>query len=176
MADELDEFLRQAAQRRMQRQQEKQAKQNPPNASVPQAPPRQQRPNPPKSKPAPSRDLSGARPTVFEDTTSVEDRSLEPSIAQRHVTTEIDLADEGIDSYVRSTMGDATQLGSLQNRSKGKTTTNKSKPTQQSDERPSVQQRPNDVVGSSELVRQLRDPKTLRMAILAHEILRRPYQ
>jgi hypothetical protein len=120
--------------------------------------------------------LSGARPTVFEDTTSVEDRSLEPSIAQRHVTTEIDLADEGIDSYVRSTMGDATQLGSLQNRSKGKKTTNKSKPTQQSDERPSVQQRPNDVVGSSELVRQLRDPKTLRMAILAHEILRRPYQ
>lgn len=176
MADELDEFLRQAAQRRMQRQQEKQAKQNPPLAPGPQAPPRQQRPNPPKSKPAPSRDLSGARPTVFEDTTSVEDRSLEPSIAQRHVTTDIDLADEGIDSYVRSTMGDATQLGSLQNRSKGKKTTNKSKSTQQSEERPSVQQRPNDVVGSSELVRQLRDPKTLRMAILAHEILRRPYQ
>lgn len=176
MADELDEFLRQAAQRRMQRQQEKQAKQNPPSVPVPQAQSRQQRPNPPKSKPTPPRDLSGSRPAVFDDATSIENRSLEPSIAQRHVTTDIDLADEGIDSYVRSTMGDATQLGSLQSRSKGKKAMNKSKPTQQSEERPSVQQRPNDVVGSSELIRQLRDPKTLRMAILAHEILRRPYK
>jgi hypothetical protein len=174
MADELDDFLRQAAQRRMQRQQEKNANQKPATAAVPQS--RPQRANPPRPNPKPPKDLSGTRPAIFEDPSSIEDRSLEPSIAQRHVSTDIDLADEGMDSYVRATMGDASKLSHLQNRAKGKKSSTKTKTTNQSDQAPSVQQRPNDVVGSSELITQLRDPKTLRMAILAHEILKRPYQ
>lgn len=177
MADELDEFLRQAAQRRMQRQQEKQARQSSvPTAApapVPSTPNRQ--PAPPRAKPAPRSDFSQPRPAIFDDNTPVADRSLEPSIAQRHVTTQIDQADEGIDAYVRSTIGESSSLGNLQNSQQTKKG-GKKKSGNQSEERPTIEQRPNDIVGSSELIRQLRDPKTLRMAILAHEILRRPYQ
>jgi hypothetical protein len=165
MADELDEFLKQAAQRRMQRQQQKQP----------------QTPTPPKPRPNPQPEFSKPRPTVFEDNSPVADRSLEPSISDRHVTTQIDQADEGIDAYVRSTIGSPTNLGDLQNRplqdkSQLKKQSEKKKSDNKSEERPTIHQRPNDIVGSSELIRQLRDPKTLRMAILAHEILRRPYQ
>lgn len=168
MADELDEFLKQAAQRRMQRQQQKQS---PPLAGKPEATSSSSKSNSAKSKPQTSRDLSSNKPDVFQEQTPVANRSLEPSISQRHVSTQIDQRDEGIDAYVRSTIGEASTLGGLQKGSKGK------KGSQaKSDERPMVEHRPNDIVGSSELIRQLRDPKTLRMAILAHEILRRPYK
>ncbi|MCE2799308.1 MAG: hypothetical protein LW724_07095 [Planctomycetaceae bacterium] len=166
MADELDEFLKQAAQRRMQRQEQKQPKK--PTAPRP--------PGAPKPPSAPSRDLSQSRPAVFEDNTPVAERSLEPSISGRHVTTQIDQADEGIDDYVRSTIGIASSLGELKNRTQNKKPGTTAKSVNQSEERPTILQRPNDIVGSSEMIRQLRDPKTLRMAILAHEILRRPYQ
>jgi hypothetical protein len=168
MADELDEFLKQAAQRRMERQQQKK-----PAAPKPAGTPKSSAPK--TAAPAP-RDFSGKRPAVFEDATPVSERSLEPSISKRHVSTQIDQADEGIDDYVRSTIGDAASLGDLKNRTKQKKPGGNTKSVNQSDERPVVEQRPNDIVGSSELIRQLRDPKTLRMAILAHEILRRPYQ
>jgi len=168
MADELDEFLKQAAQRRMQRQQEKQSRQiaGKPNSvsqdsKAPQA----------KAKKNSTRDLSSPRPDVFQEQPPVANRSLEPTIAERHVSSQIDKSDEGIDAYVRSTIGEASSLGGLKNRGKGK-----KEGKGKSDERPEVEQRPNDIVGSSELIKQLRDPKTLRMAILAHEILKRPYQ
>lgn len=168
MADELDEFLKQAAQRRMERQQQKK-----PTGPKPVAAPK---PNGRKPAPPAPRDLSGQRPNVFENNAPISERSLEPSISSRHVTTQIDQADEGIDDYVRATIGDAANLGDLKNRNKQKKPGAKTKSANQSEERPTVEQRPNDIVGSSELIRQLRDPKTLRMAILAHEILRRPYQ
>lgn len=168
MADELDEFLKQAAQRRMERQQQKK-----PTGPKPVAAPK---PNGRKPAPPAPRDLSGQRPNVFENNSPISERSLEPSISSRHVTTQIDQADEGIDDYVRSTIGDAANLGDLKNRNKQKKPGAKTKSANQSEERPTIEQRPNDIVGSSELIRQLRDPKTLRMAILAHEILRRPYQ
>ncbi len=172
MADELDEFLKQAAQRRMERQQQKKPTSPKPAGPKPAAP----RPTGQKTASPAPRDLSGQRPGVFADNAPVSERSLEPSISNRHVTTQIDQADEGIDDYVRSTIGDAANLGDLKNRNKQKKPGAKTKSVNQSDERPTVEQRPNDIVGSSELIRQLRDPKTLRMAILAHEILRRPYQ
>jgi hypothetical protein len=92
------------------------------------------------------------------------------------VSTNIDLADEGIDAYVRSTIGDGASLGELQKRPNQKQQAKKNSSENKSDERPTVSQSATSLVGSSELVKQLRDPKTLRMAILAHEILRRPYQ
>lgn len=168
MADELDEFLKQAAQRRMQRQQEKQSRQI---AGKPKSVSQESKAIGPKAKKQSPKDLSSPRPDVFEDQAPVANRSLEPSIAERHVSSQIDQIDEGIDAYVRSTIGEASRLGGLKNRQKGK-----KEGKGKSDERPEVEQRPNDIVGSSELIHQLRDPKTLRMAILAHEILRRPYQ
>ncbi|MFM8572986.1 MAG: hypothetical protein ACKOAU_15430 [Pirellula sp.] len=173
MADELDEFLKQAAQRRMQRQQEKQVRQNP---GAPTSKPQSRPPAPSKQKSPPPKDLSQARPAIFEDDRSIADRTLEPSISQRHVSTNIDLADEGIDAYVRSTIGDGASLGELQKRPNQKQQAKKNSSENKSDERPTVSQSATSLVGSSELVKQLRDPKTLRMAILAHEILRRPYQ
>jgi hypothetical protein len=186
MADELDDFLKQAAQRRMQRQQEKQTRQSPnnpnpnPNSTNPNN--RVEKPTAQKTaarvpKNTPAREVAQPRPNLFDEEQRLADRALEPSIAQRHVTTQIDQADEGIEAYVRSTIGEASTLGSLHSRPKGeKKGAPKSKSANKSDERPTIQQRPNEIVDSSEFVRQLRDPKTLRMAILAHEILRRPYQ
>ncbi len=186
MADELDDFLKQAAQRRMQRQQEKQTRQSPnnpnpnPNSTNPNN--RVEKPTAQKTaarvpKNTPAREDAQPRPNLFDEEQRLADRALEPSIAQRHVTTQIDQADEGIEAYVRSTIGEASTLGSLHSRPKGdKKGAAKSKSANKSDERPTIQQRPNEIVDSSEFVRQLRDPKTLRMAILAHEILRRPYQ
>ena len=184
MADELDDFLKQAAQRRMQRQQEKQTRQSPnspnPNSTNPNN--RVEKPTAQKTaarvpKNTPAREVAQPRPNLFDEEQRLADRALEPSIAQRHVTTQIDQADEGIEAYVRSTIGEASTLGGLHSRPKGdKQGAATSKSTNKSDERPTIHQRPNEIVDSSEFVRQLRDPKTLRMAILAHEILRRPYQ
>ena len=184
MADELDDFLKQAAQRRMQRQQEKQTRQSPnspnPNSTNPNN--RVEKPTAQKTaarvpKNTPAREVAQPRPNLFDEEQRLADRALEPSIAQRHVTTQIDQADEVIEAYVRSTIGEASTLGGLHSRPKGdKKGAAKSKSTNKSDERPTIHQRPNEIVDSSEFVRQLRDPKTLRMAILAHEILRRPYQ
>jgi hypothetical protein len=199
MADELDEFLKQAAQRRMRRQQEGKRSEasNSPSAptsrSAPAGNPSQQpkgpnspapRPNQPKSElrlaPPQAQPYSQTRGNVFDEDAALAERQIESSLANRHVSTPIDLADEGIDGYVRSNMRDASTLGDIQNRDREKkrVASTKKKPTSTStsSEQPEVHSRPNDNLGSSDLIHQLRNPQTLRMAILAHEILRRPYQ
>ena len=199
MADELDEFLKQAAQRRMRRQQEGKRSEasNSPSAptsrSAPAGNPSQQpkgpngpapRPTQPKSQdrlaPPQAQPYSQTRGNVFDEDAALAERQIESSLANRHVSTPIDLADEGIDGYVRSNMRDASTLGDIQNRDREKkrVASTKKKPTSTStsSEQPAVHSRPNDNLGSSDLIHQLRNPQTLRMAILAHEILRRPYQ
>jgi hypothetical protein len=199
MADELDEFLKQAAQRRMRRQQESKRSEasnsssGPISRSAPAGNPSQQpkgpngpapRPTQPKSEPrlAPpqAQPYSQTRGNVFDEDAALAERQIESSLANRHVSTPIDLADEGIDGYVRSNMRDASTLGDIQNRDREKkrvaSTKKKSTSTSTSSEQPMVHSRPNDNLGSSDLIHQLRNPQTLRMAILAHEILRRPYQ
>ena len=202
MADELDEFLKQAAQRRMRRQQESKrpgaadSSSAPISRSVPagnpsQQPQQPQRPNvpagnstKPKSEvrlaPPQAKPYSQTRGNVFDEDAALAQRQIESSLANRHVSTPIELADEGIDGYVRSNMRDASTLGDIQNRDREKkrvdSTKKKSTSTSTSSEQPMVHSRPNDNLGSSDLIHQLRNPQTLRMAILAHEILRRPYQ
>jgi hypothetical protein len=199
MADELDEFLKQAAQRRMRRQQEGKRSEasNSPSAptsrSAPAGNPSQQpkgpngpapRPSQPRSEvrlaPPQAQPYSKTRGNVFDEDAALAERQIESSLANRHVSTPIDLADEGIDGYVRSNMRDASTLGDIQNRDREKkrVASTKKKPTSTStsSEQPMVHSRPNDNLGSSDLIHQLRNPQTLRMAILAHEILRRPYQ
>jgi hypothetical protein len=199
MADELDEFLKQAAQRRMRRQQEGKRSEasNSPSAptsrSAPAGNPSQQpkgpngpapRPTQPRSEvrlaPPQAQPYSKTRGNVFDEDAALAERQIESSLANRHVSTPIDLADEGIDGYVRSNMRDASTLGDIQNRDREKkrVASTKKKPTSTStsSEQPMVHSRPNDNLGSSDLIHQLRNPQTLRMAILAHEILRRPYQ
>jgi hypothetical protein len=199
MADELDEFLKQAAQRRMRRQQESKRSEAsnsssaPISRSAPAGNPSQQpkgpkgpapRPTQPKSEvrlaPPQAQPYSQTRGNVFDEDAALAERQIESSLANRHVSTPIDLADEGIDGYVRSNMRDASTLGDIQNRDREKkrVASTKKKPTSTStsSEQPAVHSRPNDNLGSSDLIHQLRNPQTLRMAILAHEILRRPYQ
>lgn len=199
MADELDEFLKQAAQRRMRRQQESKRSEAsnsssaPISRSAPAGNPSQQpkgpkgpapRPTQPKSElrlaPPQAQPYSQTRGNVFDEDAALAERQIESSLANRHVSTPIDLADEGIDGYVRSNMRDASTLGDIQNRDREKkrvaSTKKKSTSTSTSSEQPMVHSRPNDNLGSSDLIHQLRNPQTLRMAILAHEILRRPYQ
>jgi hypothetical protein len=199
MADELDEFLKQAAQRRMRRQQESKRSEasnspsGPISRSAPAGNPSQQpkgpngpapRPTQPKSElrlaPPQAQPYSQTRGNVFDEDAALAERQIESSLANRHVSTPIDLADEGIDGYVRSNMRDASTLGDIQNRDREKkrvaSTKKKSTSTSTSSEQPAVHSRPNDNLGSSDLIHQLRNPQTLRMAILAHEILRRPYQ
>jgi len=199
MADELDEFLKQAAQRRMRRQQvgKRSEASNSPSAptsrSAPAGNPSQQpkgpnspapRPTQPKSElrlaPPQAQPYSQTRGNVFDEDAALAERQIESSLANRHVSTPIDSAHEGIDGYVSSNMRDASTLGDIQNRDREKkrVASTKKKPTSTStsSEQPAVHSRPNDNLGSSDLIHQLRNPQTLRMAILAHEILRRPYQ
>jgi hypothetical protein len=199
MADELDEFLKQAAQRRMRRQQEGKRSEasNSPSApssrSAAAGNPSQQpkgpnspapRPTQPKSEvrlaPPQAQPYSQTRGNVFDEDAALAERQIESSLANRHVSTPIDSAHEGIDGYVSSNMRDASTLGDIQNRDREKkrVASTKKKPTSTStsSEQPAVHSRPNDNLGSSDLIHQLRNPQTLRMAILAHEILRRPYQ
>ena len=199
MADELDEFLKQAAQRRMRRQQESKRSEASNSASAPNSRsaaagnPSQQskgpngpapRPTQPKSElrlaPPQAQPYSQTRGNVFDEDAALAERQIESSLANRHVTTPIDSAHVGIDGYVSSNMRDASTLGDIQNRDREKkrVASTKKKPTSTStsSEQPAVHSRPNDNLGSSDLIHQLRNPQTLRMAILAHEILRRPYQ
>ena len=142
------------------------------------------RPTQPKSEvrlaPPQAQPYSQTRGNVFDEDAALAERQIESSLANRHVSTPIDSAHEGIDGYVISNMRDASTLGDIQNRDREKkrVASTKKKPTSTStsSEQPAVHSRPNDNLGSSDLIHQLRNPQTLRMAILAHEILRRPYQ
>jgi hypothetical protein len=170
MADELDEFLRQAAARRAQRQQQSASPKNA-NASRPaEAIPRSN--NTPSS-------------TNADNQSRIEQRRLEPSLANRHVTTDIDQSDERIDAYVVDTMQSQLRSNSatassnpLPSKSKKKSATGSSArdSLQESATAPQSQPQNQAQVSSRDLIHQLRNPETLRMAIIAHEILRRPYQ
>lgn len=175
MADELEEFLRQAAARRQQRQ--KGAGSKPASGG--------QAAKPAAAGRAPDRFAGSSKEGVGntgagvarggvqstrDDSVRVEQRRLEPSLANRHVETGIDQADEQIDAYVDKTMAsDLRPMGQgSMTSSKGNLHASASAPRSQ----PQVQAQ----VSSKDLIRQLRNPDTLRMAIIAHEILRRPYE
>jgi hypothetical protein len=158
MADELDEFLRQAAARRAQRQQQAGATKqstNQPSAKTPDTPSR------------------------------IEPRRLESSLSERHPTSNIEQTDERIDAYVSNTMqsqlrSTITTASSNQLPSKAKnpmaTISGTRDSQQESATAPQSQPQNQAQISSRDLIHQLRNPETLRMAIIAHEILRRPYQ
>lgn len=180
MADELEEFLRQAAARRQQRQKSAGSKpvsggQTTGSGAAGQA----------AGGRAPDRFAGSSKEGVgnkgaastrsgseraSEQPGRVEQRRLEPSLVNRHVQTQIDQADEQIDAYVDKTMAsDLRPMGKdSMTSSKGNLHATASAPQSQ----PQVQAQ----VSSKDLIRQLRNPETLRMAIIAHEILRRPYE
>ena len=195
MIDNLDDFLRQAAERRAKRQQEKNTSGNPRNApSTTPSPPRasqQQAPQqqaPPQTAsstrqaprprqvfnspnaPAPATSVPGpSTPPVIADTASGSGTvfgSFEPSLSRRHVESDLEYADERMESHLNEAFSNTI-------RSKDGVRT-----LRQSEAAPGTTGGPasKQLINAGDLKQQLRNPQTLRLAILAQEVLKRPYQ
>lgn len=187
MSDNLDDFLRQAAERRAKRQQQKSSRpvQENPNASAgnprPSAPPSRNVPpptrpaQPPASQPRQSFPSPNTKPktqVVVADAVAeavADGRSnvgnLQPSLASRHVESNLEYADERMEDHLKQAFN--SEIRSAQ----GVRTLRQSEPAPGS-----TGIRPDqNLITSGDLKSQLRNPQTLRLAILAQEILKRPY-
>ncbi len=182
MSDELDDFLRQAAQRRQQRQQQraqggKAAPANP--AEQPQT--RSQRSAPPPVTPS----LSSANPSTPDanartGTPIPKVRTLEPTLANRHVESDLSYADERMEGHIKEVFrseGSFKPLSDSSGRSSDFSASSNYSPADNkaSSESPTGAPASKAMVSSGDLIFQLRHPQTLRLAIIAHEVLRRPY-
>ncbi len=182
MADDLDDFLKQAALRRQQRQQQRgnrepavKSKQPPQSQSSPRSePPRLQQQQDPNAV-APVLEPTQPYPTSqpYQPTLGNLSRGL-PSASP---SDGVDQADERMQSHIKEAFHH--EIGSLRpveskpsNKRKGK------KEPQRLQETPATpaEAQPTAKVSSASLAAQLRDPQSLRMAIIAHEIMKRPWQ
>lgn len=168
MADDLDDFLKQAAQRRQQRQQQRS---NRPPVVQPEQQPVRPTPTPrlQQQDPAPAAPVVDYQkpyePTVGNLSTSLPSATRESDVEQ---------ADDRMRAHVQQVF--QHELSSLrQAETKPK---KKQKKEQQLKETPAVpaEAQPTAKVSSASLAAQLRDPQSLRMAIIAHEIMKRPWQ
>jgi hypothetical protein len=160
MSDNVDDFLRQAAQRRAQRQQQKNAPPPPPTRTPPTSSdrPRQSFPSPnsaKKQEPVVAELVPEVRSTVG---------NLKPSLLARHVESDLAYADERMDSHLKEAFSSNFQSG-------GRSTL---RPSEAMPSPPSATPKPPTIT-SVDLKEQLRNPQTLRLAILAQQILNRPY-
>ncbi len=191
MSDNLDDFLRQAAERRAKRQQQKSGSSgqtgssNAPsgssgpiqrNASPPPlaAPPTTVRPAPTAGQvrprhSVPSPNARTNKGPVIADVVK-ETRStvgnLRTTLEQRHVESDLEYADERMEGHLEEAFSSDLQRSGKSNlrpSSAPAPTAASITPTQRS-------------LTSGDLKDQLRNPQTLRLAILAQEILKRPYQ
>lgn len=186
MSDELDDFLRQAAMRRQQRQQEKARKEN--AIPAPKPTPSPMRPAPSRPAHAPALPNSAARPPapmprpnvpvaeVVELRPTLSD--FESTIANRHVESDLSLADERMAEHVKAALGSdlASPRPQWSDSRKNKPSNGKDSGEKFSATAPEGAIQSQAKVSSQDIKSQLRDPQTMRMAIIAHEILRRPYQ
>jgi hypothetical protein len=171
MADELDDFLKQAAMRRQQRQQQRQQTSNRPAA--PSAPPTIApviRNEPPRLKPEPLRNDNVPNAQVVDYTAP-----YIPTVGS-------------LSTSLPSASRPEYELGTLSNaESKPKQKQKQKKPAEREREKEktsslaetpatAAEPQPTAKVSAASLVQQLRDPQTLRMAIIAHEIMKRPWQ
>lgn len=168
MADDLDDFLKQAAQRRQQRQQQKSNR-----APVVQPLPEQARSSPPRLQqqdPMPSAQVVDSKPYV--PTVG----NLSSSLPSASRSTSIDQADERMQAHVQQVF--QNELSSLRQLDPKPSSKKKQKKEQRLQETPAtpVEAQPTAKVSSASLAAQLRDPQSLRMAIIAHEIMKRPWQ
>lgn len=184
MIDNLDDFLRQAAQRRAQRQQEKNTSGNPrnapstasapPSASAPPASSTRQTPRPRQvfnspNAPAPTRSAPApSTPSVIADTASTGKvfGSFEPSLSRRHVESDLEYADERMEAHLNEAFSSSVRTKD------GVRTLRQSEPASGS----TGGQASKQLINAGDLKQQLRNPQTLRLAILAQEVLKRPYQ
>ena len=169
MADDLDDFLKQAAQRRQQRQQQK-GNRPPAVQPIPEqtrsAPPRLQQQDPMPSAPVPQYSKP-YEPTVG---------NLSSSLPSASRGNDVDQADERMQAHVQQVF--QHEISSLRQSEPKPSSKKKQKKEQRLQETPATpaEVQPTAKVSSASLVAQLRDPQSLRMAIIAHEIMKRPWQ
>jgi len=183
MSDELDEFLRQAAQRRQQRQQQRSQG----GKGTPAIPIEPTTASPQRSASQPSTpSLSNATPyssdgNARSGTPTPRVRTLEPSIANRHVQSDLSQSDERMDAHLKEAFrseGSFKPLSDTTGQSNDFSASSNYYPADNkaSSESPTGAPASKAMVSSGDLIYQLRHPQTLRLAIIAHEVLRRPYQ
>ncbi len=170
MSDDLNEFLRQAALRRQQRQQQKGG-----GKAAPQQAPA---PQPPRAQPvrtivpkAISVDIPVAE--LIEERPSSTVGRLEPSIQTRTVDSNLSYADERMNQRVEDKF--KHEISHF----KRAVSSGATKPIElsaMSDAAAVVTPQKMARVSSNDLKDQLKNPQTLRLAIIAHEIMKRPYQ
>lgn len=173
MADDLDDFLKQAAKRRQQRQQQK--------ANRPTMPPAEPRnAAPPRLKPevVPTAEIS-EQPRAFTPTLA---GSLSSGLPSSTVSSGVDQADERMTSHLKQVF--QHEIGNLRQSDSQTPSKKKSKKKEGRFEEPRLTETPaasmeaqlTAKVSANSLAAQLRDPQSLRMAIIAHEIMKRPWQ
>jgi hypothetical protein len=177
MTDDLDDFLRQAAERRAKRQQQKGGK--PPQPASPPKPPAPAPPpplSPPLRQPQAQQPKPKERrpPTIAETVTDVRPTvgRLEPSLANRHVASDLEYADERMEEHLLEAFRSDLQPDRFPSKRKGGTAESRENVSATA---PVGAKQLEAMVSVGDLKKQLRDPQTLRLAIIAHEILRRPY-
>ena len=170
MADDLEDFLKQAAQRRQQRQQQR----------TNRPPVVQPVPEPPRSPPTPRLQQQEPIPTarVVENTKPYEATvgNLSSSLPSASLGSSANQADNRMQSHIQQVF--QHEIGSLRQSEPKAPSKKKAKKEQRLQETPATpaEVQPTAKVSSASLVAQLRDPQSLRMAIIAHEIMRRPWQ
>jgi hypothetical protein len=166
VADDLDDFLKQAAQRRQQRQQNKGVR--PPLAQPPlaQSSSEQQSKTPRRVEPPRQKteiataevvsDMSSYRPTIG---------NLAATLPSASVSDSVDQADERMQSHVSEVFQHEISKLRSSPSSRESVTDIAAK---------SLEYASN--VSAASMIKQLREPSTLRMAIIAHEIMKRPWE
>ena len=170
MADDLDDFLKQAAQRRQQRQQQRTNR--PPVAQPTPQQPTRPAPTPrlQQQDPIPSAQVVDSKP--YEPTVG----NLASSLPSASLPGGVDQADERMQSHLKEAF--QHEISSLR-KSEPKASPKKKQqkePRLQETPATAAEVQPTAKVSSASLVAQLRDPQSLRMAIIAHEIMKRPWQ
>ncbi len=168
MADDLDDFLKQAAQRRQQRQQQKNNR--PPVVQPVAEPSRSAPPRLQQQDPIPAAQVVDSKP--YEPSVG----NLSSSLPSASRSTSIDQADERMQAHVQQVF--QNELSSLRPSEQKQPPKKKQKKEQRLQETPATpaEVQPTAKVSSASLAAQLRDPQSLRMAIIAHEIMKRPWQ
>ena len=170
MADDLDDFLKQAAQRRQQRQQQRTNR--PPIV--------QPAPEPTRSPPTPRLQQTEPMPTarVVEDSKPYQATvgNLSSSLPSASLSGSVGQTGERLQSHIQQVF--QHEISSLRQSEPKSPAKKKAKKEQRLQETPATpaEVQPTSKVSSASLVAQFRDPQSLRMAIIAHEIMKRPWQ
>ncbi len=173
MADDLDDFLKQAALRRQQRQQKRPvAKPAPPPIIEPPL----RRPEIPRLQPESPSDQAGDYSAPYQATMGNLSTNLPSALPSANSSRGIRQSDERMESHANQVF--QHELSQIR-------TTNSVIAAGKKRDQPSslletpaaaAEPQPSAKVSSVSMIKQLRDPQTLRMAIIAHEIMKRPWQ